>query len=83
VSLTDVQRDAIRDMLLRSISDESENRWAAGWMGGIERELWAEGGQWREVAELVGWPGDYPGRDRDRDVWLTVAEADAKFGRPA
>jgi len=76
--MSDEQRDAIRKMLLLAIRDASEERWAAGWMRDIERELWLEGGDWRLVGELVGWPGDYPPEEN----WITAEEADRRWLAP-
>jgi hypothetical protein len=43
-----------------AISAYSEDRWAAGWLNGIEKELRAAGGLWIVMAAACGgWPIGY------------------------
>lgn len=53
----------LREILLQAIVAESEDRWAAGWMDGIEEELYREGGKWEGIGRLVGWPKGYMGEE--------------------
>lgn len=69
------QRDALRDVLCRAISDVSEQDWAAGWLVGIERLVWQRKPEWRFLADLCGWPLGYQGEDG----WLTRAQAHERF----
>jgi hypothetical protein len=63
----------LRERLLDLISATSEDRWAAGWMSGIERDLYSEGGLWEALGRVVGWPTQY------RGGWMTWDEAGEYF----
>ncbi len=57
-------REQIRERMLEAISEYSEDRWAAGWMNGIEREVRAIGGGWTLMAAACGgWPIGYRGEE--------------------
>ena len=68
---------ALRTSMLALISATSEDRWCAGWMGGIEEELYAEGGIWEILGREVGWPNGYDGATAF--AWLTWDEAGQVF----
>lgn len=58
----EVQR--MRKQFIELISAYSEDRWAAGWFGGIEEDIRKEGGIWNAIAEACqGWPKGYRGED--------------------
>jgi len=53
-------RHELRRRFLGFISNESEARWAAGWMMGIEDTLRSEQGIWLAMAVACGgWPKGY------------------------
>lgn len=74
-----------REQFLEAISGYSEDRWAAGWLIGIEDQVRAEAGLWIVMAAACeGWPLGY----RAEQGWdpLTddeVRAADTMLGRPA
>lgn len=70
--LTDEQREYLRVALVRVMSAESEERWAAGWMRNIEVELWNGAGPWHTLAELLGeWPVcDFTAEWTEPSGWL-------------
>ena len=62
------QKD-LRWIFVRAASDWSEERFAAGWMGGLEHDLKRAGGAWLVMAQLCGgWP---TGPHAD-DPWLPL-----------
>ena len=64
--LTPEQREALRKALTTIISEESEDRWAAGWYIGIEVTLSREPGPWQVLGEMLG---EWPTPDPDADWW--------------
>lgn len=67
-------RDVLKMQLVALIESWSEDRYAAGWMGGIEDELWSHGGVWHILGEAIG---EWPHRDKDTDyeiVWRPLPE---------
>lgn len=64
--LTPEQRTVLRHALTSLISEESEERWAAGWYLGIEVKLSREPGPWHVLAEMLG---EWPTPDPDSDCW--------------
>lgn len=61
-------QEGARQWLVDAIGRYSEEKWAAGWMMGIEDEVRREGGIWRVMALLAGgWPrlSERPRRDQD------------------
>lgn len=68
--------DAAREELLDLLSSWSEDRWAAGWVNGIDKEAHGVGGVWEVVGRVIGWPLGYRG---DKG-WVTWNEAASYYG---
>lgn len=70
--------DVLRDQFLEAISGYSEDRWAAGWLYGIEKQVRAEGGLWLLMAAACGgWPTGY----RAEHGWEPLNEAEMRTAR--
>lgn len=67
--------DVQREQLLEAMSGVSESRWCAGWLYGLSRRLYEEGGIWQTVGEQTGWPmGDY-----ENWTWVPWEQAGALY----
>lgn len=64
-----------RDALIEAMGGVSEERWSAGWLIGLERRLYNEGGIWEIIGRAIGWP---TGKFRDW-TWATWDEAGEIF----
>jgi hypothetical protein len=68
--LDDLSRPAsAADVLRLAMSAYSEAMWCAGWMSGLEEELWQQGGGWHDIARAVGGWWTYE-RFVPLDEWL-------------
>lgn len=65
--------DVRREQMLEAISGYSEDRWAAGWLNGIETQIRKIGGLWLVMAAACsGWPVGY----RAEHGWEPLNEAE-------
>ena len=67
--------EAARAQLLDLLSAWSEDRWAAGWIDGIDQEAHEAGGVWEAAGRVIGWPLGY----RGAEGWVTWDEATAYY----
>lgn len=73
--MTDTDLDRQRHQLSELMSAISEERYAAGWLDGLDRRLHAEGGLWETIGRAIGWPvGDYK-----HWTWMSWNEAGRQY----
>lgn len=70
-------QEQIRASMLEAMSDYSQNHWAAGWLGDLDRMLFQSANPlWKAMAELAGgWPLGY----RAEDGWVDLETAEAHY----
>ncbi len=77
-TLSDVQRDGLRLVLLRAMHHWSEENYNADWWFGLERILWQDE-EFRAVGQMLG---EWPTRNYDpagpEHLWVSLADWEAK-----